>query len=347
MIDLKTASAEFRVKRAKIKMYEKSPFFSFVLMKMNVQENKEIPSMAVDYKGNILYNPDWVKTLNEDELQGVVAHELLHLCLLHLMRRGTRNAEIFNISNDLVANNLLLKDSFHLPKCGLIPSCDQFDMAQWGIKHIIKDIDKKSSEEIYDEIYPLLPKRKIIVEFGDGESGDGEGEPDDFGQDGSSKDGKKKSKKNGSGNGKEIRIKVFDKHEYGDLPKEEKEKAERETKQVLVEAATYAKMRGKLPSHLERLVDGLLESKVSWKEFINKYVIARIPFDYDYTYPSKRSMALGVFLPRMKKESVEMVVAIDTSGSIGQEELKEFISEIVAICNAFNSVKMKDRKSVV
>jgi hypothetical protein len=52
-------------------------------------------------------------------------------------------------------------------------------------------------------------------------------------------------------------------------------------------------------------------------------------------YPSKRSIATGIYTPSYLKERVEVLVAIDTSGSIGQTELTEFISEVVGLAKAY------------
>lgn len=56
--------------------------------------------------------------------------------------------------------------------------------------------------------------------------------------------------------------------------------------------------------------------------------------------PSKHSQACGYYMPSLKREEVEVVVAVDTSGSIGQGELTEFLTEMVGIARAFNNVKM-------
>lgn len=58
--------------------------------------------------------------------------------------------------------------------------------------------------------------------------------------------------------------------------------------------------------------------------------------------PSKRAISLGegTYLPDVLRESIEIVVSIDTSGSIGQEELKEFLTEVLEISRAFTNIKM-------
>lgn len=56
--------------------------------------------------------------------------------------------------------------------------------------------------------------------------------------------------------------------------------------------------------------------------------------------PHKKSESVGVYLPHTVKENVEIAVAIDSSGSIGTEEINEFISEIVGISRSFANLNM-------
>lgn len=51
--------------------------------------------------------------------------------------------------------------------------------------------------------------------------------------------------------------------------------------------------------------------------------------------PSKKSVSIGEYLPETIKEKVEIALMIDLSGSIGQEEYADFISEVIGICKAY------------
>jgi predicted metal-dependent peptidase len=109
----------------------------------------------------------------------------------------------------------------------------------------------------------------------------------------------------------------------------------------LANAATYAKQQGKLPAGMQRLMDELLKPRVSWKSLLMKYLRQHLnPTDWSYHKPGRKSHALDVFLPTVIKEGCSVEVICDTSGSIGNDTLKEFLTEIVAIARAMPDLEM-------
>lgn len=99
-----------------------------------------------------------------------------------------------------------------------------------------------------------------------------------------------------------------------------------------VQAAEAAKAVGKLPASLQRFVDELTTPKVDWKSVLQRFVTETSKNDYTWSRPNKRFIEQGFFLPTLHSESMgEVVVAIDTSGSITQDVLTAFASEIKAI----------------
>ena len=151
-----------------------------------------------------------------------------------------------------------------------------------------------------------------------------------FGKSDKDKKGKGVGKGKGKGGGKGDNSQL----------KSELEKQKAKWKKVFAEASIYAKQQGNLPEGMQRLVDMVLNERVSWKHLLYKYITNELPFDYSWSFPSKRAIATGVYLPHMKKENLEVVVSIDTSGSVGQEELSEFLGEIINIAKSFNNISM-------
>jgi predicted metal-dependent peptidase len=96
--------------------------------------------------------------------------------------------------------------------------------------------------------------------------------------------------------------------------------------------------RGKLPLGLERYVDDLKKSEINWRVVLRRFIRQHIPNDYSFLKRSKRGSALDIYLPGVTKEKISIVVGIDTSGSIGQEELTKFLSEIIGIAKTFREV---------
>jgi predicted metal-dependent peptidase len=106
----------------------------------------------------------------------------------------------------------------------------------------------------------------------------------------------------------------------------------RDWKIATIQSANAAKAMGKLPSEMERFIDGLTKPRVDWKAVLRRFVTQRSDADYTWSRPNRRMLAHGHYLPSLFSESMgEMVVAIDTSGSIDDETLRIFGSELAGI----------------
>ena len=312
---------------------QKSPFFSTVLLHMKMkEENEHIPTMGVDKYLNLYWNRKFVESLNEPELIGLLCHETLHICLMHMDRGEKKNKELFNIANDLVVNCILKNESFQLPKGGLIPDYDnKYTFPQLGLT--IKDLHIKSSEQVYHELLQKVPKVKIS------QNSDGTFKVDGKGL----SDGQKKELEDALNNG--------DVHIYSDDDSKEKEakeegrggnKLERErlVKDILAKAMTVAKQQGNMPKGLERMVEDILDSKIDWRTRLVRYISSSLPCDYDWRMPSKRGSALGIYLPKVIKESVHVVFHTDTSGSMDRDDLSQALGEMQGIIKSFPNVKI-------
>jgi predicted metal-dependent peptidase len=99
--------------------------------------------------------------------------------------------------------------------------------------------------------------------------------------------------------------------------------------QRLAGAAQQALQAGKLKGSLARLVDHLLQPQLPWRMLLARYVTATARDDYNFSRPSRREAPY--ILPSLKSTHIDLVVALDTSGSITDEEMNEFISEVNAI----------------
>ncbi len=195
----------------------------------------------------------------------------------------------------MVVNYILRENGFSLPNDWLIPNYNnEFVIA----KMLIKDIDKKTAEMIYDEL------------------------PRSF-------------KQNNEGNYVIDNCKGFDEHKKSEgLTKEQKEKIKEDWEGKISEAYINAKQRGKLPKGMERLIGKLHKEKFDWKTLLRRYLTNEIPFNHSWLRRSKKSISAGYYMPDIVKEKIKVAIGIDTSGSIGQEELIDFLSEIIGMAKA-------------
>jgi predicted metal-dependent peptidase len=91
---------------------------------------------------------------------------------------------------------------------------------------------------------------------------------------------------------------------------------------------------------LEGLIGDLVDPKMNWKQIITKYVRSILPYDNSFTKPNKKFLANNLILPGTIKESIDIVIALDTSGSISDDELRQFLSEMKGIAKSHSNVKM-------
>jgi len=101
-------------------------------------------------------------------------------------------------------------------------------------------------------------------------------------------------------------------------------------RQRLASAAQQAQQAGKLSAELARLVDFFLQPKLPWRSLLAQHLCSTARNDYSYTRPSSRRGDPAVF-PGLRSEEIDLVVAVDTSGSIRDAEIGQFFSEINAI----------------
>lgn len=101
---------------------------------------------------------------------------------------------------------------------------------------------------------------------------------------------------------------------------------------VVEEASRMAKAQGSMPQFVERLIHEANNEPLPWQDILRKFVSMNIKRDYTWRRPNRRMMGQGVYLPSQKTEGLsEVVIGVDTSGSISQEVLSQFIKETQSI----------------
>lgn len=99
--------------------------------------------------------------------------------------------------------------------------------------------------------------------------------------------------------------------------------------QRMAGAAQQAMQAGKMGGSLARMIDHLLQPQLPWRMLLAHYLTPSARDDYSYMRPSRRE---GEFiLPSLRSHQVDIVVALDTSGSIKEQEFSEFLAEINAL----------------
>lgn len=303
--------------RGRIKIQKTNPFFAYLSLYLKFKESKDLPEWAgagITPDGTFFYKKEFIEKLDDDEMIGVLIHEILHISLLHLLRLGNRTPEKWNLAADTTANQIIKDNNYRLPE-GCILSDDENKVNIFG--QIIENCNKKTTEEIYDELKIKFKKYKIGIRV----NGNGKGN--------NGKDGQNKNQ------GFDVH---YSKGKDGKLSEEERTKLEKDWLNRVEEAYVTAKLRGNVPLGIERLIGKLHENKINWRSLLRRYIQSYIPQDFTYATCSKKSVSAGFYMPNVIKEKIDIIVGIDCSGSIGEKELIDFVSEIVGMARGFRGV---------
>ncbi|MDH3831557.1 MAG: VWA-like domain-containing protein [Gammaproteobacteria bacterium] len=298
---------ETKLSAARTRLILDRPFLGALVLRLPIKAVKpeRCKSIGTDVRA-LYYNPEYIKNLTLDQTQFVLAHEALHCALSHFARREHRVKHRWDIACDMAINPLLIKDGLKPPPGVLLKSGFEDMMAE----EIYPYIDDDMEEETHDDHFYDQENKS------GGASG---GQPLDQDQDG--------EQGGGSGQGQ------ADSDQSGDVPRPlsetEQEQLEVQWRQRLAGAAQQAMQAGKLGATMARLVEHLLQPQLPWRMLLARYMTTAARDDYSYQRPSRREG--NAILPTLKSTQVDVVVVLDTSGSINDTEMREFISEIDAI----------------
>jgi predicted metal-dependent peptidase len=256
----------------------------------------------------------------------VLAHEVLHPALLHPFRLGDRDLKIANVAADYAINNFLDNYNNQAVAIGQVAPFPWPTLPN-GFPDVLLDhsYDGMSFEEIYAKLSqePSGGSAKQPPKPQLGGSG---------GQDPSTRQspdpGNEEPNGNGDGQG------PSSPGEFIKAAQDESEAKIQEDKwKVAVkQAVTTAKAQGRIPAEIQRLVTELLDPKQSWREILRTLLTSVAKDDYTWTRPNPRYAGRGVILPSLYVPRMgKVAVAIDTSGSIDQEQLNEFLAEVRGI----------------
>ena len=303
---MQNLTEEQRLTKAVVAIMSHSGFVALasVMMvgKREVTDDPLVPTACTNGRDE-KYGREFVKKLNDAELRFLVLHELYHKLYkhLHIWRHlYDEDPHLANCANDFVINLKIVdenRDGFATMTGELANGC--YDVQYRGMDSA--------------QVYNLLRKQQ-----GDGSAGNDSGDGD-----------------SGSGslpNGQS----PFDEHDWDgaqELSDEEKRELARELDEAIRQGALVA---GKMGSGGDRELEELLKPQVDWREALRDFVCDTcVGADYStYRKPNRRYLSAGIVMPSGVTETVgELVIAIDTSGSIGQIEITQFLSEVKSICD--------------
>jgi len=317
---------ETKLAAARTRLIIDKPFLGALVLRLPIiAANPEwCKTTATDAK-SFYYNSEYIEQLSLSETEFILAHEALHCALSHFARRENRIKHRWDIACDYAINPILIKEGLKAPPGTLsersyegmtaeeiYPYIDDNDNEETLDQHIYDDSDSTSQNKPQQP--PSQPPRTD--------------DPSDKGQQGDkpppqggSQPEPDPDEQGGQGEGAQ---------QPPPLSHDERESLNVQWQQRLAGAAQQALQAGKMDGDMARLVDFLLQPRLPWRMLLARYMSGIARDDYSYTRPSTRRGDPAIF-PSLRSSQTELVVALDTSGSIHEDELNDFVSEIDAI----------------
>lgn len=296
---------------ARVGLLMQQPFWGNLATRLKLVEASHIiPTAATDGR-RFYYNQNFVRKLTVREAQFLFGHEVGHCVLDHFSRRGDRDPQMWNIAGDYVINGMLVEGKVGDPITVVKPLLD----ARY------RDM---FTEEVYDNIYQQADKIDLSQlltldeHLPEGEDGEGQGSGD-----GDSEEG------NGT-------LKGMPK-----ISKEDAKKIRDEFREAVLSAAKAAGA-GNVPGMIKRMIKEFTEPKISWRELLQQQIQSLVKSDFAWSRPNKKTWGSGVWLPGSKpEETIDVHIAIDTSGSISTDMLKDFLGEVAGIMDQYQDFKVR------
>lgn len=356
-LTLTAEEIENKLSAARTRLILDKPFLGALVLRLPLQaaNGSWCKTTGTDAR-KFYYNLEYIEELRPDETQFVLAHEALHCALSHFARRGHRIKHRWDIACDYAINPILVDEGLTPPPGILMmkeyrgmtaeeiyPLIDDNDMSETLDQHLYDKQDQTSEGGQDQQQNPLDQQNRKSQSGGQGQvqadhkPSSGGQASDDPGQGPGNQpdtqptpagslhpDSSPAQQDSGSGPGDNNDIQD---QQPEPLTEAEKGALQTQWQQRLAGAAQQAQQAGKLGSGMARMIDFFLQPTLPWRVLLARYMNSIARDDYSYIRPSTRRGDPAIY-PSLRSAQMNVVVAVDVSGSIHQEELSEFIAEI-------------------
>jgi len=293
----KKLTAEQRLHKATSDIMGRDEFIALsgVLMIGSKSVVDGLPTACTNGKDE-MYGRGFVESLNDSELRFLMLHECFHKMYRHLStweHLHKDNPQLANMAMDYVINVKLFDTDSNKNNWIKMPECGLLDEQYRGM-----------------DVAQVYKKLKQNPPPSGGQGGGGQGEA-------------------GSGSG-------MDEHDWAnakEMSAEDRQALAKEIDEAIRQGAIVA---GKLGTGGDRLLGELLETKQDWRTLLRDFVTSTTAGKDFSTYRrvNRRYVSMDLLMPGSVSEAIgDIVVAIDTSGSIGDRELAHFMGEVTGICD--------------
>lgn len=308
-------TAKEKIVKARTALIMQNPFFGSLAIRLQLEEGNKVTETLATDGIKLFYNYDYVMSLTMDDLKFILCHEVMHLVHGHHTRMADRDIKDWNRATDYSINGNLM-------------SC--------GFNHVDGMLfDKQFENMTADEVYNKLHGGKKQGNQQQQQQQNQQGQQQQQQQQGGSgnQQGKGKPKPGQAG---EV-LPFPGSNPDGTATEAEAAQQQQDWQIAATQANNFANKAGQGHSEIDRLIKELNAPKIDWREVLQRFVEQATKNDYTFKRVNSRYAHCGVILPSLyNQELPPIVVAVDTSGSVTNEDLKQFASEIESIMQLHN-----------
>ena len=311
------------------RMMNKTPFWGYMITALHFIPTKEIEKYGIDYN-YFYYNPDLFSTFNDQEIYEALYHSCAHLMLDHL-GRGADALEIPWLMSSEISTTIALNELYSDIADSIVYTTEnlhEFQNLQNNSDWVKQEFNNMSTEQVYEKLKSMFQDTEINL----GASGN----------------------KANQRRYEQIQAKLKDSscsmsqvmEQYKTqvpptIQDIQQEKNRSQIDRVMDWVDTDDKTRGNIPGELKRRVQRVIEpEKIPWYSVLERFIQPIVSNDITWRKPSKSMLANGWILPGSLKSSMTVVVGLDTSGSIRDDEYNKFLNEIHSILNIVDNLTM-------
>lgn len=336
-------SREETLAKASKDLMWKEPFYGFFLIMLNKVWNLKVPTAGVSKNGinyQLTINEKFWNDLSENHKIGLLKHELLHIAYFHLsMYFNFPDKKLANIAMDMEINQYI--DKAWLP--GAEMTKEEYEALKESVLAEIEQAkENNATQDELEKIAAKIPPRGVMIEDYDELNLDLKaGCRYYYEKLKQAKEKKEKSGSSGCSNFDQLCDQMDDGdpslpdhstwEEFENLPEAEQKLIETQLGRLLGEAAEQTvKKRGTIPGHVEQFLEKISKlepPKFNWRGYIRRFTgVSTKVFTKKLRRKENRRYSDNPGL-RIKMKQ-HMLLAIDTSGSVSNNELMEFMNEI-------------------
>ena len=324
-------------------LVRKTPFYAILLFGLRFSLDDMTEKVYTDGE-RIAFNPDFLKSITDREVEFIMLHEVSHVALGHPFRRIIADCDfaLYDMACDIVVNSNIYqftgKDEKYITIKGKV------------MPHTI--CDKEGFLFTVEQVYEQLVAQRKKTD----DSEDGNGKKTDDKEDGNGKrdgSGKIQGKDDKDGRGSDKPSisdgATIDDHSFWKGEDEEEISSTTWEARVMqtyetvknLPKASFGKQDdgwGDLPIFAERMYNEVASNKLDWRTLLNDFIQEDL-CDYSFYPPDRRFGDSDFFLPDFneKDERVEnLLFMIDTSGSMTDDDIGEVYGEIKSAIEQFD-----------